>query len=109
MADRLNTDPNGVLQQVKELNFKQRPTVDRTFAKYLEAMARYQKGERGKDTLKLMREAYQEGQASPLAPAARAEMARNLVVMIRNTEPDWERDPLLNDPQVQAALVEDMR
>ncbi len=109
MADRLNTDPNGVLQQVKELNFKQRPSVDRTFAKYLEAMARYQKGERGKDTLKLMREAYQEGQASPLAPAARAEMARNLVVMIRNTEPDWERDPLLNDPQVQAALVEDMR
>jgi hypothetical protein len=31
--------------------------VDRTFAKYLEAMARYQKGDDGKDTRKLMREA----------------------------------------------------
>jgi hypothetical protein len=109
MADQLNTDPNGVLEQLKEIRFKERSSVDRTFAKYLEAMARYQKGDHGKDTLKLMREAYQEGQGSPLTAAARAEMARNLVVMIRSTETDWERDPLLNDPQVQAALVEDIR
>ena len=109
MADQLNSDPNGVLQQLKEIKFKQRSSVDRTFAKYLEAMARYQKGDHGKDTLKLMREAYQEGQGSPLPAAARAEMARNLVVMIRNIESDWERDPLLNNPQVQAALVEEMR
>jgi hypothetical protein len=109
MADQLNTDPNGVLEQLKEIRFKERSSVDRTFAKYLEAMARYQKGDHGKDTLKLMREAYQEGQGSPLTAAARAEMARNLVVMIRSTETDWERDPLLNNPQVQAALVEEMR
>ena len=38
-----------------------------------------------------------------------AEMARNLVLVMRGTESNWERDPLLNDPQVQAALVEDMR
>ena len=69
--------------------------MDRTFAKYLEAMARYQKGDHGKDTLKLMREAYSEAQTSPLTAPARAEMARNLVVMIRSTETDWERDPLL--------------
>lgn len=109
MADQLNTDPNGVLQQLKEIRFKERSSVDQTFGKYLEAMARYQKGDHSKDALNLMREAYREGQASPLTPAARAEMARNLVVMIRNTEPDWERDPVLNDPQVQAALVEDLR
>jgi hypothetical protein len=109
MADQLNTDPDGVLQQLKEIKFKDRPGVDRTFAKYLEAMARFQKGDHGKDTLKLMREAYQEGQASPLTASARAEMARNLVVMIRSTERDWERDPLLNNPEVQAALVEEMR
>jgi hypothetical protein len=109
MADRLNSDPNGVLEQLKEINFKERPSVDRTFGKYLEAMARYQKGDHGKDSLKLMREAYHESLSAPLTPAARAEMARNLVVMIRATEPDWERDPVLNDPQVQAALVEDLR
>ena len=109
MADQLNTDPDGVLEQLKEIRFKDRPSVDRTFAKYLEAMARYQKGDHGKDTLKLMREAYREGQTSPLTAAARAEMARNLVVMIRSTEADWDRDPLLNDPEVQAALVEEMR
>ena len=109
MADQLNTDPDGVLQQLKEIRFKDRSSVDRTFAKYLEAMARYQKGDHGKDTLRLMREAYREGQSSQLTAPARAEMARNLVVMIRSTETDWERDPLLNDPVVQAALVEEMR
>ncbi len=109
MADQLNTDPNGVLQQLKEIKFKDRPSVDRTFAKYLEAMAHYQKGDHSKDTLKLMREAYSEAQTAPLTAPARAEMARNLVVMIRGTETDWERDPVLNDPQVQAALVEEMR
>jgi hypothetical protein len=109
MADRVSTDPDGVLGQLKEIRFKERPSVDRTFAKYLEAMARFQKGDHGKETLKLMREAYSEGQNSALAAPARAEMARNLVVMIRSTETDWERDPLLNDPEVQAALVEDMR
>jgi hypothetical protein len=36
-------------------------------------------------------------------------MARNLVFILRATEKDWERDPLLNDPQVQAALVEENR
>jgi hypothetical protein len=109
MADQLNTDPHEVLQQLKEIKFKERSSVDRTFAKYLEAMARYQTGDHGKDTLKLMREAYREGQSSQLAAPARAEMARNLVVMIRGIETDWERDPLLNDPQVQAALVEELR
>jgi len=109
MADQLNTDPDGVLEQLKEIRFKERPGVDRTFAKYLEAMARYQKGDHSKETLKLMREAYREGQTSPLTASARAEMARNLVVMIRSTETDWERDPLLNDPQVQAALVEELQ
>jgi hypothetical protein len=109
MADRLSTDPEGVLAQLKEIRFKERPSVDRTFAKYLEAMARYEKGDHSKETLKLMREAYTEGQNSPLPALARAEMARNLVVMIRSTETDWDRDPLLNDPQVQAALVEEMR
>ena len=109
MADQLNTDPDGVLEQLKEIRFKERPRVDRTFAKYLEAMARYQKGDHSKETLKLMREAYREGQTMPLTAPARAEMARNLVVMIRGIETDWERDPLLNDPQVQAALVEELQ
>lgn len=109
LADQLYLDPNGVLNELRIIRFKDRSGVDRTFGLYLEAMARYQKGDRSKDTLALMRQAYRQGQSSPLLPAARAEMARNLVVMIRSTEPDWERDPLLNDPQVQAALVEDMR
>jgi hypothetical protein len=109
LAEELSTDPDGVLQQLKEIRFKERPSVDRTFAKYLEAMARYQKGDHGKETLKLMQEAYRESLTSVLPAPARAEMARNLVMVIRSAEADWERDPLLNDPQVQAALVEEMR
>ncbi len=109
MADRLDSDPEGVLEDLKDIRFKERPPVDRTFAKYLEAVARYQKGDHSNGTLKLMREAYREAQNSPLPEGARAEMARNLVMIIRGTETDWERDPMLNDPRVQAALVEEMQ
>jgi hypothetical protein len=107
LADQVESDPDGVLQQLKQVRFKDRPSVDRAFAKYLQAVARFQKGDHSKDTLNLMREAYTAAQNSEVPPAARAEMARNLVLILRATERDWERDPLLNDPQVQAALVEE--
>jgi hypothetical protein len=107
LADQLDSDPDGVLQQLKQIRFKDRPGVDRAFAKYLQAVARFQKGDHSKDTLNMMRDAYRAAQTSALPPAARAEMARNLVFILRATERDWERDPLLNDPQVQAALVEE--
>jgi hypothetical protein len=107
LADQVESDPDGVLQQLKQIKFKDRPGVDRAFAKYLQAVARFQKGDHSKDTLNLMREAYREAQSSALPAPARAEMARNMVFILRATEKDWERDPLLNDPQVQAALVEE--
>jgi hypothetical protein len=107
LADQLDSDPDGVLQQLKQIRFKDRPSVDRAFAKYLQAVARFQKGDHSKDTLNLMREAYRDAQSSALPAQARAEMARNLIFILRATEKDWERDPLLNDPQVQAALVEE--
>jgi hypothetical protein len=107
LADQVESDPDGVLEQLKQIKFRDRPSVDRAFAMYLRAVARFQKGDRSKDTLNLMREAYRDAQSTALPPQARAEMARNLVYILRATEKDWERDPLLNDPQVQAALVEE--
>ncbi len=107
LADQVESDPEGVLRQLKEIRFNNRPSVDRAFAKYLQAVARFQKGDHGKDTLNMMRDAYRAAQSSAVPPAARAEMARNLVFILRATEKDWERDPILNDPQVQAALVEE--
>ena len=107
LADQLDSDPDGVLQQLKQIKFKERPGVDRAFAKYLQAVARFQKGDHSKDTLNLIREAYRDAHTSALPTQARAEMARNLIFILRATEKDWERDPLLNDPQVQAALVEE--
>ncbi|HMD98227.1 MAG TPA: hypothetical protein VKM93_12975 [Terriglobia bacterium] len=104
LADQLDSNPDAVRQDLRSIRFKDRPEVDRIFGKYLEAVARFKEGD--KDSLKLMREAYREGQASALPEGARAEMARNLVVMLRATDPDWERDPVLNDPLVQGALVE---
>jgi hypothetical protein len=91
------------------VRFKDRPAVDRTFAKYVQAVARFQAGDHSSEPLNLMRGAYTDAQSSHLPAAARAEMARNLVVIMRATEKDWERDPLLNDPQVQAALVEEIQ
>jgi len=107
LADQLESDPDGVLQQLKQIKFKDRPGVDRPFAMYLRAVARFQKGDHSKDTLNLMREAYSAAQNSALPPQARAEMARNMIFILRASEKDWERDPILNDPQVQAALVEE--
>jgi hypothetical protein len=107
LADQVESDPDRVLQQLKQIKFRDRPSLDRVFAKYLQAVARFQKGDHSKDTLDLMREAYRDAQNSPLPAQARAEMARNLIYILRATEGDWERDPLLNDPQVQAALVEE--
>jgi hypothetical protein len=109
LSDQLETDPDGVLQQLRQIRFRERSGVDRAFAKYLQAVARFQKGDHSRDTLNLMREAYSEARTSALPPQARAEMARNLVFILRATERDWERDPLLGDPQVQAALVEGVR
>jgi len=107
LADQVETDPDGVLQQLKQIRFKDRPGVDRAFAKYLQAVARFQKGDHSRDTLNLMRDAYRDAQSWAMPTQARAEMARNLIYIMRATERDWERDPLLNDPQVQAALVEE--
>jgi len=83
--------------------------VDRTFAKYLQAIARFQAADHASEALSLMRDAYSDAQNSFLPDSARAEMARNLVVMMRATEKNWERDPILNDRRVQAALVEEIQ
>ncbi len=109
MADQLDDDPAGVLQQLKDIRFKDRPPVDRTFARYLQGVARFQSGDHGSEPLNLIRQAYNDSANAHLPHAARAEMARNLVVIMRATEKNWERDPLLNDPQVQAALVEEVQ
>jgi hypothetical protein len=109
LADQVEIDPEGVLHQLREIRFKDRPGVDRAFGKYLQAVARFQKGDHSSETLNLMREAYRDAQGWALPPQARAEMARNLIYMLRATDRNWERDPLLNDPQVQAALVEEIQ
>jgi hypothetical protein len=109
LADQLESDPQGVLQQLRNERFKGRPAVDRVFAKYLLAVARFQTGDHSREPLELIREAYKGAQNLPLPGSARSEIARNLVVIMRGTEKDWERDPLLNDPEVQAALVEEVQ
>jgi hypothetical protein len=109
LSDQLNSDPAGVLRELKGMNLKDRPPVDRTFAKYLRALAKFQTGDHSSEPLNLMRDAYTDAQRTAMAPAARAEMARNLIVIMRATEKDWQRDPLLNDAGVQAALVEEIQ
>ena len=109
MADQVNSDPSGVLRRLKELKFRERPSVDRIFAKYLQAVARFQSGDHSSEPLNLIRDAYSEAERSNLPNGARAEMARNLVVIMRSSEKDWERDPVLNDPRVQSALVEEIQ
>jgi len=106
LSDRVESDPAGVMRQLKAINFRERPAVDHAFAKYLLAVARFHEGDRSSAPLNLMREAYEEAQKTPLPESARAEMARNLVAIMRATEKDWEKDPLLSDPRVQTALVE---
>lgn len=106
LLDRADLDPKGTLDQLKKLKFKDRPTTDKTFAKYVQALCWYKTGDRSK-ALKQMREVYQETKSLNFPPQARGEVARNLVAILRGTNPDWARDPILDDAEVQAALVND--
>lgn len=106
MIEASNTDPAAVLRQLQRLKFKNRPSVDKTFGIYLEGLCRLRLGEKAK-AAKLLRQAFLEARTGHFPPEARAEIARNLVLALRAADPNWAADPLLSDPEVQSALVQE--
>jgi hypothetical protein len=98
-------DPQTALQQLEHVSFRNRPDTDRVFVAYL----------RGVNELRLshpqkavgdLKAAYTGAKSLNLPPSAQSEIARNLVLALKEGSKEWEQNPLMRDPGLQAALVQ---
>jgi hypothetical protein len=104
LTDSLN-DPHFVLERVERLSFKDRPESDRIFVDYLRGVCHLKMSEPKRAQEELSR-AFAGAKRLNLPATAQTEIAWNLVLALKATSRDWERSPLMQDPVVQAALVQ---
>jgi hypothetical protein len=98
-------DPKATLQYLDHLNFRNRPDTDHVFVAYLRGVneLRLSHPKKAVDDLK---EAYQGARSLNLPFSAQTEIARNLVLALKESSSNWETSPLMQDPTLQAALVQ---
>lgn len=104
LLDRVN-DPHAVLNSLGKLSFRNRPDSDRVFADYLRGLCEMRLSNSRKAVGDLDR-AYTGAKRLNMPQEAQSEIARNLVIALKNSSADWESSPLMNDPQLQAVLVQ---
>ena len=98
-------DPKAVLEQLDHLNYRNRPDTDKVFVAYLRGVneLRLSHPKKAVDSLK---EAYEGARSLNLPYSARAEIADSLVLALKESSTNWEANPLMQDPILQAALVQ---
>jgi hypothetical protein len=98
-------DPKAILEQLDHLNFRNRPDTDHVFVAYLRGVneLRLSHPKKAVDDLK---EAYQGARSLNLPFSAQAEIANSLVLALKESSANWEKNPLMQDPTLQAALVQ---
>lgn len=98
-------DPKAILEQLDRLSFRNRPDTDHVFVAYLRGVneLRLSHPKKAVDDLK---EAYQGARSLNLPYSAQAEIANSLVLALKESSPNWETNPLMQDPTLQAALVQ---
>ncbi|MGH9432634.1 MAG: hypothetical protein ACRD3T_13915 [Terriglobia bacterium] len=104
LLDQLN-DPKAVLARLDKVNFRNRPDSDRVFATYLRGVCELQLS-KPKKALDQLEVAYAQAKRLNLPRSAQSEIARNLVLALRSSSKNWQASPLMDDPQLQAVLVE---
>lgn len=104
LLDQLN-DPKAVLSRLDKVNFRNRPDSDHVFATYLRGVCEL-KLSRPKKALDQLEVAYAGAKRLNLPGSAQSEIARNLVLALKSSSKNWQANPLMNDPQLQAVLVE---
>ena len=98
-------DPKVILEQLDHLNFRNRSDTDHVFVAYLRGVneLRLSHPKKAVDNLK---EAYQGARSLNLPYSAQAEIANSLVLALKQSSANWETNPLMQDPVLQAALVQ---
>lgn len=98
-------DPQMALQQLEHVSFRNRPDTDHVFVAYLRGMNELRLSQ-PKKAMENLKAAYIGAKSLNLPPSAQSEIARNLVLALKESSKDWEQNPLMKDPGLQAALVE---
>lgn len=98
-------DPQAALQQLDHVSFRNRPDTDHVFVAYLRGMNELRLSHPRK-AVEDLKTAYVGAKSLNLPLSAQNEIARNLVLALKESSKDWEQNPLMQDPALQAALVE---
>jgi hypothetical protein len=98
------SDPKAVLNVLDHMSFRNRSDSDRVFATYLRGLCDLELSE-PKKALNELERAYLSAKRLSLPRPAQSEMARNLVLALKASSKNWQGNPLMNDPELQAALV----
>jgi hypothetical protein len=98
-------DPKAILEQLDHLNFRNRPDTDHVFVAYLRGVNELRLSH-PKKAVGELKEAYQGARSLNLPFSAQAEIASSLVLALKESSANWETNPLMRDPTLQAALVQ---
>ena len=98
-------DPKAVLAKLDKVKFRNRPDSDKVFVTYLRGVCEL-KLAKPKKALNNLEVAYAQARRLNLPSSAQSEIARNLVLALKSSSKNWQTSPLMNDPQLQAVLVE---
>jgi hypothetical protein len=104
LLDQVN-DPNAVLSVLNKMSFRNRSDSDRVFATYLRGICNLEIS-KPKKALDELERAYMGSKRLSLPEPAQAEIARNLVLALKASSNNWQANPLMDDPKLQAVLVE---
>ncbi|MGH9447835.1 MAG: hypothetical protein ACRD3O_19250 [Terriglobia bacterium] len=97
-------DPKAVLVMLSKIDLRNRPNSDRVFSLYLRGVCDLELAKPKKALAELDR-AYSGSKSLNFPEPAQNEIARNLVLAIKASSKNWQQNPLMNDPELQAVLV----
>src|SRR5579875_1219439 len=98
-------EPKVVLSKLRKVDFRNRPDSDRVFAAYLAGLCEL-KMSKPKKALGELEKAYAGAKRLNLPEPAQTEIAKNLVLALKSTSKNWQANPVMDDPELQAVLVE---
>jgi hypothetical protein len=98
------SDPRAVLAALSKIDLRNRPNSDRVFALYLRGVCDLELA-RPKEALNELDRAYSGAKSLSFPEPAQNEIARNLVLAIQGSSKNWQQNPLMKDPELQAVLV----
>ncbi len=107
LLNQLN-DPRAVEADLDKIDVRNRSDSDRVFVTYLRGVCDLELSHPKRAEHELV-EAYAGAKRLNLPGSAQREIAKNLVLALRESSPNWQANPLMRDPELQAVLVQQER